>query len=137
MLKKTKTKALKECQRTKSVFLSCCYIPVFGSIQQGVRRVKQCAAFPTQLLPLFSPIVSICDLFKYVFHSAFFREGGNTEAHRAPSITFLAAPIGIRQHRGWRCTLHSLQGESSNVRRIETQGGTLKFERARDRLQNA
>lgn len=49
------------------------------------------------------------------------------EAHRAPGVTFLAAPIGIRQNRGWRCTLDSPQGESSNVRRIETQGGTLKF----------
>lgn len=122
MLKKTKTKALKDCHRTKTVFLSCCYIAVFGSIQQGVRCIINTTS--PVILTLLSPSVTYLNAF---FTLLFFREGGDTEAHCTPCVTFMAAPIGIRQNRGWRCTLHSPQGESSNVRRIETQGGTLKF----------
>lgn len=126
--KEIQNKAAQRMQRTKTVFLSCWYVAVFGSIQQGVWWVKQCAVFSRYS----HPAVSICDLYQFVFRSAFFREGGDMEPRCAPGVTFLAVPIGIWQNRGWRCTLHSpwvgaamwggLKGmeEDWNFRGIET-----------------
>lgn len=72
---------------------SCCYIAVFGSIQQGVHRVKQCSVFQHSSTRYAHCAVSICDLFKFGSPSAFFT--GRAASRRLTALP--ALPFWLHQ----------------------------------------
>lgn len=81
---------------------------VFGSIQQGVHRVEQCAVCQHNFHRYSRSALSIYDLFKFGFSLCFLAgRDGHNKACWAPGFTFLALPIGIRQDRECRRTLPS------------------------------